>query len=333
MAAATVDVVSRFAGEHFTLNSISQRRQDQVLAALARLAAFLPGDLIDATDHDLRAWMVSLLADDGLAPSTVAWHLKMVMPFYTWCWRSRLISPDDLMRLREVSPPRGYNASVPRPYTRKQLAALWAALEGRWAYAPESAIHRWRTGIAKWPRVKSHAMRLQLTAIIELALVCGLRRNEIYRLSIDDCHWDNKYIVVHGKRHDQNDKVREVPYPDSTREAIAAWFRFRGLMGATTDCLWLSVTGPDPVMALSEWRMKQVLNTLPGDWQLHRLRHTCATERLRAGMELEKLQRFLGHANLQQTMRYAQLVRGDIHKASERIDADFQRAIRPAAAT
>lgn len=320
----------RFAAEHFVLQSISKRRQDQVLAALERLGAFLaPTPLEGARDSDLRAWLVSLMQSD-LAPSTVAWYLRMVMPFYAWCWRTRLISADDLMRLREVPPPRGYNHNIPRPYSREQLARFWAALDTRWPYQTDKRIERFRRGTCSYRLVKKHAMRLQLNAIIELALVCGLRRAEIYQLAIADCHPDNEYIAVHGKRSDQNPKLREVPYPASTRLAILNWFAWRGWMGASTNKLWLSVTGPDPIAPLSPDRMNTILHSF-GDWQLHRLRHTCATERLRAGMELEKLQRFLGHANIQQTLRYAQLVRSDIHKASERIDDDFQAAIRPAA--
>lgn len=325
-------LTEQFTAEHFTLNSITASRQEQVLLALSRLETFLgKKPLQEATDQDLRAWLVALLGS-GLTASTVAFHLKAVMPFYRWAWLAREVSADDYMRLREVSPPRGYNTQMPRPYSRKELAQMWADLAARYPYTTDVIIGRWKRGTSPYRSVKKHAMRLQLEAIIELALVCGLRRVEIYNLSIDDCHWDNKYVVVRGKRVDQNDKLREVPYPESTRTAIRRWFRIRGLMAPIPgQGLWLSVTGPDPVSAMTFGRFERLLLGL-GAWELHRLRHTCATERLRAGMTLEKLQRFLGHSNIQQTLRYADLVRGDIHKESEKIDADFQRAIRPKAA-
>lgn len=319
--------IDRFALEYFTLNSISERRQQYVLRSLARLDAFLDMPLIEATDNDLRSWLVDLL-DDGLKPSTVAWHLKMVLPFYQWCWQQRIIDADALMRIRGVSPPRGYNTALPRPYSRKEIAQMWDELDAAFPYTSELMLRRWRNGTSPYRgQLKRHVMRLQLDAILELALICGLRKNEIYRLTADDVHWDNKYIVVHGKRVDQNDKVREVPYPDSTRDAIKAWFRIRAQLGPEPGvCLWLSVTGPSPAAPLSEKRMNSILHSF-GDWTLHRMRHTCATERLRAKMELERLQRFLGHATIQQTLVYAQLVRGDIHKSAERTDVDFQRAI------
>lgn len=328
----TQSLVDRFAAEHFTLNSISPRRQGQVLAAIDRYVEFLDGELLEsASDEDLSRWLLSQV-NEGLAPSTVNLYLSMVRTFYTWCWQKRIIEMDALMRIRGVKPPRGYNGHKPRPYSRKELIRMWAELEAKFPLTTERRLLRLANGTSRIQGpLRRHAMRLQLDAIIELALVCGLRRVEIYRLSFDDCHWDNKYLVVHGKRRDQNPKVREVPYPDSTRTAMRAWFRMRALMSPAPGLpVWLSVTGPDPAAGLSEDRMARILHSF-GDWELHRLRHTAATERLRAGMTLEELQRFLGHSNIQMTLRYAELIRDDIHKSSERIDADFQRAIKPAA--
>lgn len=74
--------------------------------------------------------------------------------------------------------------------------------------------------------------------------------------------------------------------------------------------------------------LKGALSTV-GPWELHRLRHTCGTEWLRAGMELELVSRLLGHANLTQTLGYAQIVSADVHRASVRAHDDFTRALRP----
>lgn len=325
------DYIEQFCASHFTLNSISPGRRRQVRHALRDYQAWLDKPIEEAGDQELCAYLIALLDDDRM-PSTVAWRLKMLKPFYGWMWRTRQIDAERWMRIHDVRPPRGSGQRAPRPYSRKELARMWADLDRLYPYRDNAlSIKRWRNGTSSFSgRIRRHAMRLQLDAIIELALVCGLRCSEIYQLSIDDCHWDNAYIVVHGKRVDQNPKVREVPYPDSTRDAVRAWFRFRGLMGVKHERLWCSVTGPDPYVAMSPRRMGGVMRQL-GGWELHRLRHTCATERLRAGMRIEELRDFLGHANIAQTQAYAQLLRGDIHKAAARSDKVFQRAIRPAA--
>jgi integrase len=323
-------LTERFARDHFITNSISADRQKMVLITLARFERTLPGALEEANDDHLRDWLVTLL-EEGLAPSSVRLYMSMVMPFYQWAWERRVISAEHLMRLRTVRPPRGSTSQAPRPYSRKELARMWADLDARWPLLHEKSRipKRYERGTSPFRSVRKHAMRLQLDAMIELALVCGLRRIEIYRLSLADLHFDNKYIVVHGKRENQNDKVREVPYPDSTREAVWAWFRMRGTMSpAAGVSTWLSVTGPEPAVGLSTHRMAMLLHSF-GPWTWHRMRHTAATERLRAGMTLEQLQKFLGHSNIGQTLGYADLVKDDIHKAAERSDAEFQRAIKP----
>jgi integrase len=44
--------------------------------------------------------------------------------------------------------------------------------------------------------VRVHTISTQLDAIIALALHLGLRRSEIFRLSVNDLHYENAYVVV-----------------------------------------------------------------------------------------------------------------------------------------
>ena len=73
-------------------------------------------------------------------------------------------------------------------------------------------------------------------------------------------------------------------------------------------------------------RFAELLTTI-GDWQLHRFRHTSATMWLRAGVKLELVSRYLGHARIQQTLAYAELIRDDIQVAVERNESRFARLI------
>lgn len=318
--------LDRFAAEHLTMNSISVERRKFVLKTLDTLARYSERPLDDIDGNDVSAWAAAMI-EHGYQPGSVATAMKAVRSFYRWMWSSNLIDADHFMRIANVSIPRGAYSSQPRPYSRKEIATMWADLATTWPYTSDLTLRRWQNGTSPWRSVKKHAMRLQLNAICELALVCGLRRIEIHRLRFDDVHPDNRYVVVHGKRHDQNAKVREVPYPTSTRQAVHEWFRMRGLMSPEPGLgIWLSITGPEPANALNFRRLGGILNTF-GDYELHRLRHTCATERLRAGMTLEQLSRFLGHSNIKQTLVYAKLVSDDIHKSAERTDAAFQDAI------
>jgi integrase len=56
----------------------------------------------------------------------------------------------------------------------------------------------------------------------------------------------------------------------------------------------------------------------------HRLRHTCATRLLNAGMDIVQIQKLLGHENLTTTMIYARVqdatVEADYHRFTRQIE-------------
>lgn len=322
--------IAAFGAEYFKLNGLTARRGTQVTRSLNALNRWL-GDkpIQDANDNDLRGWQVSLLEAE-FHVNTVRFGLAAVKPFYRWLWQQRVIDAEQFQRISGVKPPRGSGQYKPRPYSRNELAAFWVALDDRWPYLTpkreQYVLSRVFKGTSGPRTLRRHAVRCQLDVIIELALVCGLRSVEIFRLTVDDLHPDNSYIVALGKRVDMNPKPREVPYPESTRQAVARWFQVRRALGATCRSPWLMVRHGCCTDPLSFDALGRILRSF-GPWELHRLRHTCATERLRAGMEIQNLQRFLGHASITQTLMYAELVADDVHAAAQRTDDRFQTLI------
>jgi site-specific recombinase XerD len=324
-------LIGTFGDEYFTLQGLTARRGVQVVRELRELNTFIGAKPIEeATDNDLRAWMVSMLNGD-LSPNTVGFALKCVKPFYRWLWQRRIITAESHDRIRQVKQPRGAGGGKPRPYSTNELGQFWDDLDAKWPYMDpdlfERRLARLRKGTMGPVRLRRAMMRFQVDVIVELALVCGLRSVEIYRLNVDDLHPDNHYLVVHGKRENQNDKIREVPYPDSTREAVKKWFRCRRALGITSSLPWVLARG-SMTEEMTFDTLGRLMARIGDGWELHRFRHTCATLRLRAGMDLHALQRFLGHATIQQTLMYAELLSGDIHKAAAKTEDKFQVSIR-----
>src|SRR5579859_3768962 len=103
---------------------------------------------------------------------------------------------------------------MPQPCTRSQLRALQAILGERWPKLPREEAEKWlprySEGRSPYNRVRVHAIRLQIDAIVALALQMGLRRSEIFRLSVNDVHFDNAGAVVRD-RSGSYDNAREVP--------------------------------------------------------------------------------------------------------------------------
>lgn len=330
------DVLARFEREYQHFHRISAERCGQQRREIERLAdAIEPRPLTEVDGQDFRAHMGALL-DAGLHVNTVRKRANMLRSFFGWMYAADLIDGSRYMKLKSVKDPRGASGrSTPKPYTTAEIAQMWETFDRRFEPRVKNldrVIRWWVAGQRPWTRTLTrHAMRLQIEAVIMLALHSGLRRGEIYQCSLDDLHYDNLYIVVrHGHNGTGDGRTRQVPYTPEAREAVRQWIEFRTLMRPEHNRPWLTIhryNGSERNDALSFRAFESILSPLGPGWELHRLRHTCATERLRSGMPLEKLKELLGHANIQQTLAYAQILKSDIYRDLEQTNDSFVRRV------
>lgn len=332
------DLIDRFCAEYGVYNSLTEDRIVNVAAQLRSLRDFAGVELVDLEAHQLRAYLTSRL-ESGRAATTVTKNLRQITPFYKWLWEQKLIDAERLMEFREIKPPRGGAYSgVPNPYKRKEIQRLWAELAERYPLGDSGQTQdlyaRWLRGTTSWTkRVRLHHGRLQTEAIVALALYGGLRCGEIARLDLEEMHFDNSAVIAWSRKNQLAEwRPRPVPMWTPMRDAIQAWFEARAILlerqGLVHERPWVSL--------YSRYRGKpwggqfdQLLDPIgDGHWSFHRLRHTAATEMLRSGMQLQEVQRILGHATMQQTLGYAQLVQGDILDAAERAEARYVGALR-----
>jgi integrase len=328
--------MQRFEREYQEYEGISEgRRREQVKAieAMGRLAGKAPEE---CDDQDVRKYLADL-GDQGRHVNTIRKELNMIKPFFSWGWQARVMTAEQVLAVQQVGAPRKSTAnSTPRPYTKKDLMRFWADFDLAWPKVDPKFWARWKRGTSPFRRIRTEAMRVQIEAIVALALHCGLRRQEIYRAGLDDIHYDNAFIVVrHAKGDNDGDKVREVPHTESSRAAVKAWIELRTILGPTNDSVWLSLANErDALKPMRYTRFKGLMRTIgdpppnePGEWQLHRFRHTAGTEWLRSTRRLEIVQKLLGHATLQQTLGYAKLVRDDLHEAIAKSELEFEEAV------
>lgn len=326
------DPLDRFSSEYQDYHGMSEGRRREQLVVLREFRDHAGGDLLAATADHLRSYLAGKIAN-GQHPNTVARKNKMIRPFYQWAFDVRLIDGDTLMRMRGVPHPKGSsNRGTPRPYSAKELQSWREALDSRWPMVNPKWWPRVAKGSSRYKRVASEVMRTQIECVVALALHGGLRRREIFHLSLDDMHPDNAYVVVRQRARVANgkDHLREVPFTEGLREAVTRWLAMRERIGVTHDSPWIVAVAnvPDGVwlQPMRFARFAELLTTV-GRWELHRFRHTSATNWLRAGVPIELVSRYLGHATIQQTLVYAELVREDIQTAVERNEARFTRLI------
>lgn len=161
---------------------------------------------------------------------------------------------------------------------------------------------------------KEEAMKARDRAMLAVYYGCGLRRNEGANLRLDDIDLEARTIKV---RKGKNYKERLVPLGKSGARQLAEWIHEHRsvLIGAErVDALFIAGNG----RALSGGQLYHRLKVIQQNVEsaelraktigLHTLRHAIATHLLQAGMELQKIARFLGHSSMDSTQIYTHLI-------------------------
>lgn len=327
-------LTSRFAAEHLERHSISEGRRIETMRVLDILSARLGGRLlIEITPSDLMAWQGAELKR-GLAPTTMAKCENQVWAFVTWAEQAGLISHEHKSQLKLLSKPRGSTAAKrPRPYSPQQVEQLRMALHEQFPLCPAKGknslvLKRFFEGRRPFDRgVRLHARRLQYEAQIALALEEGLRLKELHELTLVGMHYDNVGVLVRtAKGMPGQRRERMVPYTSHARVCVKEWLDFRTHLNPPHDRPWLTLTPANPLTPELYRTLRGSLEQF-GEFRWHRLRHTFATERLRAGMPLEQVSIMLGHAKVTQTLGYAEIVNADVQAEAVRTEAAFSRRL------
>lgn len=328
------DLIEQFCAHYHVYNNISAERRVEQTRVLREFKASA-GDELGA--GALRDYLGTLVAG-GMAPSTVRKRLNMIRPYLTWLWQQKVIDGEALMELRDVAPPRGANGQRPNPYSRKQIEQFWRDLEVAYPWCRDGGVDRaemflkrWRAGSSKWPRVETYFMRCQVEAIVAIVLYGGARRDEAFNADPEDVHPENEYMVIRGARKNPDAEQENRPVPwlagDQMRHAVGRWLALRDELAPPHDHLWLSLYRQHRLSPMSHRRFETLLLHVGRGYQYRRMRHTFATEALRAGMPLEQVSKIMGHRRLQQTLAYAKLVDSDVVRGAARVEANFSRAV------
>jgi site-specific recombinase XerD len=160
-------------------------------------------------------------------------------------------------------------------------------------------------------------------AVILLILRLGLRANEVATLRLDNVDWRAGKLTVRGK----GARVDQLPLPVDVGEAIAAYLCRGRPRSATAREVFLRVR--PPLVGLTRVGVSSLVAAAARRAELgvvrpRRLRHTAATDMLRAGASLPEIGQVLRHRSLGSTAIYA------------RVDVERLRAIArpwPPAAT
>lgn len=144
-------------------------------------------------------------------------------------------------------------------------------------------------------------------AVLTVLARLGLRAGEVAALELTDIDWRAGELVVRGKGRGQE----RLPLPADVGEALVGWLR-RGRPRCEATTVFTTVRAPHRGLTTSG--VSAIVRAACGRAGLpaihaHRLRHTAATEMLRAGASLPEVGQVLRHANVLTTAIYAKVDR------------------------
>jgi integrase/recombinase XerD len=144
-------------------------------------------------------------------------------------------------------------------------------------------------------------------AVLTLLVRLGLRAGEVAGLRLDDIDWRAGELIVRGK----GSKHERLPLPADVGEALVGWLR-RGRPSCAAREVFTRVRAPH--RPLSPGGVSAIVRAAcrragVAEVHAHRLRHTTATELLRAGAGLAEIGQVLRHQSALTTSIYAKVDR------------------------
>jgi integrase/recombinase XerD len=151
-------------------------------------------------------------------------------------------------------------------------------------------------------------------AMLAVLYGCGLRRNEVYHLDLNDILFDRGLVHV---RKGKNYKERFVPIGKTNLSYLQEYIyesRPLFLKNKKSEALFISSQKARMQGQSMLHRLKVLIvrtenfHLMESNTGLHTLRHSIATHLLENGMSLENIAQFLGHSSLESTQIYTHLV-------------------------
>ena len=169
-------------------------------------------------------------------------------------------------------------------------------------------------------------LRLENACLLVL-LHSGLRAGECVDLQMQDIDLPGKRLLV---RQGKGQRDRLVYLSDSACQAIQIYLSAVDSPRHQNDLVWLQKNG-NPIS--TGWLRNHVarIGAAVGIENLypHRLRHTCATRLLNAGMDITRIQKLLGHEMVSTTMIYARVQDATVEADYRRFTTHIERRQNP----
>lgn len=145
-------------------------------------------------------------------------------------------------------------------------------------------------------------------AVLTILVRLGLRASEVAALRLDDIDWRAGSILIRGK----GNQIEPLPLPQDVGVAVVAYLRRGRPVTADERSVFVRIRAPHRALSgigVSEIVVAAARRAGLGNIRAHLLRHTVASQLLRAGSSLPEIGQLLRHRHISTTAVYAKVDR------------------------
>ncbi|VAW35702.1 Site-specific tyrosine recombinase XerD [hydrothermal vent metagenome] len=232
-------------------------------------------------DSEVINGYVTHMKEQPYASSSVARKVAAVKSFFNYLLTNELIQENPTINIDSPK----VKKRLPKTLSAEEVARLLEA-----------------------PSQKNSPKNLRDMALLNMLYSTGMRVTEVVSLRLKDIDLENNILICLGK----DDQMRELPFDQYTKAILAnymengrpflvkdkneaAMFLNHRGQQLTRQGLWLIIKAYAKAADLS-------VTVTP-----HTLRHSFAAHKLNSGLDLQEVQKLLGHANISTTQIYTQL--------------------------
>lgn len=237
-----------------------------------------------------------------LQPATIDNHWKMIRGFYNWATDILSIDRPDLKLQRPK-----YESPQIVPFTQDEVKRILEACQFTQVKKQSGKTYKLKRPNADRDK-----------AIILILLDTGIRLGELTRLRLGDVNLENGEVYIRPWQGSRKSKPRTVFLGTRTKQVVWKYIAKQQATQDQTQPLFETKSATIRILIRRIGKNAGVQNAHP-----HRFRHTFAITYLRNRGDTFTLQRILGHATLEMTIRYLDISDIDIaevHKHSSPVD-------------